>query len=58
MLRNVSAIFLKKRRRQKAADAAYVRCTIFDVRFGEFPRGARECGEARSGEELRNDARI
>ena len=24
-----------------APGGAYVRCTIFDVRFGEFPRGAR-----------------
>ena len=40
-----------------ALGGAYVRCTIFDVRFGKFPRGASEVGEASAVVEMWNDGR-
>ena len=36
---------------------ADVRFTTYDVRFGEFPRGAREVGEAGAGVEMWSDVR-
>ena len=40
-----------------APSGAYVRFTTYDVRFGEFPRGARECGGAGAVVEMWSDVR-
>ena len=35
--------------RRRQTGAAYVRCTMYDVRFGKFARVARGCGAGADG---------